>query len=357
MTIASIQMNMMKSKPLGFEPSHVVVVRLFGISQRMDLAKAFETAIRPYHSVLNTTRTAHGFSSLMRSRSHISWKGTTLEGVESIFCDTRFLETMSIGLMEGRNFELDSDAETSVIVNESLARKLGWEAPIGETIRLGRKEQTVIGVVRDFHFRSLHHAIGPAVLQLQATSSSARPRADFRFLLMIRIRPDNVHDTLDFLAEKWGEIAPDVPFNHNFFDEEIDRQYREEQRWFRIAGYATFFAVFIACLGAFGLTSLTVARRTKEIGIRKVVGAPTTRIISLLTREYVVLVGIASLIAWPAAYVAAERWLRDYAYRVDPGIGTFLLGGLLMLLMVLLAVSLQVARAARANPVDALRFE
>ena len=357
MTIASIQMNMLKSKPLGFEPSHVVVVRLFGISQRMDLAKAFETAIRPYHSVLNTTRTAHGFSSLMRSSSHVSWKGTTLEGVESIFCDTRFLETMSIGLMEGRNFELDSDAETSVIVNESLARKLGWEAPIGETIRLGRMEQTVIGVVRDFHFRSLHHAIGPAVLQLQATSSSARPLPDFRFLLMIRIRPDNVHDTLDFLREKWGEIVPDVPFDHNFLDEEIDRQYREERRWFRIAGYATFFAVFIACLGAFGLTSLTVARRTKEIGIRKVVGAPTSRIVSLLAREYVVLVGIASLIAWPATYVAAERWLQDFAYRVDPGVGTFLLGGLLMLLMVLLAVGLQVNRAARANPVDALRYE
>ncbi len=357
MTIASIQMNMLKSKPLGFEPSHVVVVRLFGISQRMDLAKAFETAIRPYHSVLNTTRTAHGFSSLMRSSSHVSWKGTTLEGVESIFCDTRFLETMSIGLMEGRNFELDSDAETSVIVNESLARKLGWEAPIGETIRLGRMEQTVIGVVRDFHFRSLHHAIGPAVLQLQATSSSARPLPDFRFLLMIRIRPDNVHDTLDFLREKWGEIVPDVPFDHNFLDEEIDRQYREERRWFRIAGYATFFAVFIACVGAFGLTSLTVARRTKEIGIRKVVGAPTSRIVSLLAREYVVLVGIAAVIAWPATYVAAERWLQDFAYRVDPGVGTFLLGGLLMLLMVLLAVGLQVNRAARANPVDALRYE
>ena len=357
MTIASIQMNMLKSKPLGFEPSHVVVVRLFGISQRMDLAKAFETAIRPYHSVLNTTRTAHGFSSLMRSRSHVSWKGTTLKGVESIFCDTRFLETMSIGLMEGRNFELDSDAETSVIVNESLARKLGWEAPIGETIRLGRKEQTVIGVVRDFHFRSLHHAIGPAVLQLQATSSSARPRADFRFLLMIRIRPENVHDTLDFLTKKWREVVQDRPFDYYFLDEDIDRQYREEERWFRIAGYATFFAVFIACLGAFGLTSLTVARRTKEIGIRKISGAPTTSIVALLAREYVVLVGIASLIAWPATYIVAERWLQDFAYRVDPGIGTFLLGGLLMLLVVLLAVSLQVARAARANPVDALRYE
>ncbi len=357
MTIASIQMSILKSKPLGFEPSHVVVVRLFGITQRMNLAKAFEEAVRPYHSVLNTTRTAHGFSSLMRSAFNISWEGKTLEGVESMMCDTRFLETMDIRLLDGRNFERDSDAETSVIVNETLVSTLGWDAPLGETIRIGRKDLQVIGVVRDFHFRSLHHAIGPAVLQLQATSSTARSLPDFRVLLMIRIRPENVFDTLDFLREKWDEIAPDVPFDHIFLDEEIDRQYREERRWFRIAGYATLFAVFISCLGAFGLTSLTVARRTKEIGIRKTLGAPTPRIVSLLTREYVVLVGIAALIAWPATYFAAERWLRDFAYRVDPGLGTFLLGGALMLLMVLLAVSLQVTRAARANPVDALRYE
>ena len=357
MTIASIQMNILKSKPLGFESSHIVAVRLFGILDKAGLAKTFEEATWPYHSVLKTTRTSHGISNSMRSFVRISSKGTTLERVERIYCDQRFLETTGIQLLAGRNFERDSDAATSVIVNESLARKLGWEAPIGETLRLYRKELTVIGVVRDFHFRSLHHAIGPAVLQLQATSSSSRPQSDIRFLLMIRIRPENVHDTLDFLTKKWRELVPDRPFECYFLDEDIDRQYREEERWFRIAGYATFFAVFIACLGAFGLTSLTVARRTKEIGIRKVLGAPTFRIVFLLTREYVILVGIAALIGWPATYVAAERWLRDFAYRVDPGIGTFLLGGLLMLLMVLLAVSLQVIRAARANPVDALRYE
>lgn len=357
MTIASIQMNILKSKPLGFESSHIVAVRLFGILDRAGLATTFEETTWPYHSVLKTTRTSHGLSNSMRSFVRVSSKGRTLERVESIYCDQRFLETTGVQLLAGRNFERDSDAATSVIVNESLARKLGWEEPIGETLRLYRKQLTVIGVVRDFHFRSLHHAIGPAVLQFQATSSSTKPRRDYRYLLMIRIRPENVHDTLDFLREKWREVVQDVPFDYYFLDEDIDRQYREEEKWFRIAGYATFFAVFIACLGALGLTSLTVARRTKEIGIRRVLGAPTARIVSLLTREYVILVGIAALIGWPATYFAAERWLRDFAYRVDPGLGTFLLGGLLMLLMVLLAVSLQVTRAARANPVDALRYE
>ena len=357
MTIAAIQMNKLISMPLGFEASHVLVVRLFAISEALDLARTFEDAIRRHHSVLNSTRTSHGFSDLIRGSAQISWKGTTLDGVARVFCDPRFLDTMDIRLAAGRNFERDAEAETSVVVNESLAGRLGWKAPLGETIRLDRKELTVIGVVRDFHFRSLHHAIGPAVLQLHSTSSSGSPTWDVRYLLMIRIRPENVFDTLDFLRDKWAEIVPDVPLNYNFLDEDIDSQYREERRWFRIAGFATFFAVFIACLGAFGLTSLTVARRTKEIGIRKVLGAPTLGIISLLTREYVVLVGIASLIAWPVTYVAAERWLRDFAYRVEPGVGTFLLGGLLTLLMVLLSVSIQVTRAARANPVDALRYE
>ncbi len=357
MTIASIQMSAWKSMPLGFESSHVVVIRLLGISDRLELANVFEEAIRPHHSVLKSTRTSHGLSNSMRNNTHISWKGTTLAGVERIFCDSRLLETMNIRLTDGRNLERENDAKTSVLVNETLAKRLGWESPLGETIRIDGQELTVIGVVRDFHFRSLHHTIGPAVLKLQASSSSARSMPDFRVLLMVRIRPENVFDTLDFLREKWDEVVPNVPFDHNFLDEEIDRQYREEQRWFRIAGYATLFAVFIACLGAFGLTSLTVARRTKEIGIRKTLGAPTSRIVSLLTREYVVLVGIAALIAWPATYFVAERWLRDFAYRVEPGLGTFLLGGGLMLLMVLLAVSLQVTRAARANPVDALRYE
>ncbi len=357
MTIASIQMSAWKSMPLGFKPSHVVVIRLLGISDRLELAKVFEEAVRPHHSVLKSTRTSHGLNNSMRNNTKISWKGTTLVGVERIFCDSRFLDTMGIRLKDGRDFKRNSDAETSVIVNETLAKKMELETPLGETIRLDREELTVIGVVRDFHFRSLHQTIGPAVLKLLAPASSTGPPADFRYLLMIRIRPENVFDTLDFLREKWAEIVPDVPFDHNFLDEEIDRQYREEQRWFRIAGYATLFAVFIACLGAFGLTSLTVARRTKEIGIRKTLGAPTYGIISLLTREYVVLIGIAALISSPATYFAAERWLQDFAYRVDPGIGTHTLGGLLMLLMVLLAVSLQVTRAARANPVDALRYE
>ena len=349
-TIVARQLNMIATKPLGFEPKNVVLVyNLRNLDETGD-ANAFQEAVQSHHAVLKTTRTGHALSNMVASVFDVKSNGAILEEVEHFEFDLEFLETLRIRLKSGRGFERDGDARTSVLVNEALVEKLGWQAPLGKTLRMGRRELTVIGVVQNFHFHSLHHSIRPAVMLLYPTSF--RPN-----MLMLRIRPDDRAGTVRFLKEKWEEMATDDVFYSSFLDEDIDRQYRDEKRWLSILGYATVFAVFIACLGAFGLTSLTVARRTKEIGIRKVVGAPTSRIVSLLTREYVVLVGIAALIAWPATYVAAERWLRDFAYRVDPRIGTFLLGSLLMLLMVLLAVSLQVTRAARANPVDALRYE
>ncbi len=353
-TLVARQLNMMATKPLGFNPEHVLVV--FNVPKLGETGyKTYQEIARSYHAVLKTTGTGHVFSNMIRSYIDVAWKGTTLKGVEIFQCDPGLLETLHIQLKSGRDFEREGDARTSVLVNEALVERLGWQLPLGKTLRIGGlrgRRLTVVGVVRNFHFHSLHHPVRPAVMLLFRHPRSSPPK-----MLMLRIRPDDRAGTVRFLEENWKEMAPDEDFDYLFIDDLIDRQYRAENRWLRILGYATFFAVFIACLGAFGMTSLTVARRTKEIGIRKVLGAPTSRIVSLLTREYVILVGIATLIASPVAYVAAERWLQDFAYRVDPGIGTFLLGGLLTLLVVLLAVSLQVARAARANPVDALRYE
>ncbi len=351
-TVVGRQLNLMTTKPLGFSPKDVFIVHRMDKLSDKGVAGAYQEAARSYHGVLKTTRTGHAFSNMIQTFADVRSNGTILNDVEILDGDLGLLETLGARLKSGRGFEREGDAKTSVLVNEALAEKLGWQAPQGKTLQLGSgsRKYTVIGVVRDFYFHSVHRSVKPAVMTLSPKSRRTR-------MLMVRIRPDDRAGAVRFLKEKWEELAPGEVFYSSFLEDDIDRQYREERRWFRIAGYATFIAVFIACLGAFGLTSLTVARRTKEIGIRKVLGAPTFGIISLLTREYVVLVGIAALIAWPATYFAAERWLRDFAYRVDPGLGTFLLGGALMLLMVLLAVSIQVTRAARANPVDALRYE
>ena len=351
-TVVGRQLNLMTTKPLGFSPKDVLIVHKMDKLDDKGVAGAYQEAARSYHAVLKTTRTGHAFSNMVQSFIDLKTNGTILNDVEILDGDLGLLETLGVRRKSGRGFERDGDAKTSVLVNEALVEKLGWEAPLGKTLRLGSRGRklTVIGVVRNFHFHSVHRSVKPAVMCLN-------PRSFRERMLMVRIQPDDRAGAVRFLKEKWEEMAPDEVFYSSFLEDDIDRQYREERRWFKIAGYATFFAVFIACLGAFGLTSLTVARRTKEIGIRKVLGAPTFGIISLLTREYVVLVGIACLVAWPVTYVAAERWLQNFPYRVDPGIGAFLLGGLLTLLVVLLAVSLQVTRAARGNPVDALRYE
>ena len=351
-TVVGRQLNLMTTKPLGFSPKDVLIVHKMDKLDDKGVAGAYQEAARSYHAVLKTTRTGHAFSNRVQSFADVKSNGTIMKDVEILDGDLGLLETPGVRLRSGRGFERDGDAKTSVLVNEALVEKLGWQAPLGKTLQKGSgsRKYTVIGAVRDFYFHSVHRSVKPAVMTLS-------PRSRRTSMLMVRIRPDERAGAVRFLKEKWEEMAPNEVFDSSFLKDDIDRQYRDERRWFKIAGYATFFAVFIACLGAFGLTSLTVARRTKEIGIRKVLGAPTFGIISLLTREYVVLVGIACLVAWPVTYVAAERWLQNFPYRVDPGIGTFLLGGLLTLLVVLLAVSLQVTRAARGNPVDALRYE
>ena len=355
------QLDYLRTKPLGIEVEEVVVVNLFGLIQesqeRTDLAKtfkAYQEAVLAHHAVLNATRTPHTLRNGTRAPAEVSWEGATLKSIELFACDLHFLETLGIPLISGRRFERDSDKKTSVIVNEALGKKWGWQAPLGKTLRVGKgryaQDLTVIGVVRDFHFRSLHHPVEPAVLQLF-------PEPFPGGHLMIRIRPEDVPGTLRFLKEKWQEMLPDKPFRLSFLDEEVDRQYREEERWFRIVRYATLFAVFIACLGAFGLTALAVSRRTKEVGIRKALGASVSSIVSLFVREFVLLVAVATVIAWPVAYYAVDRWLQDFAYRIELGISTFVLAGVLMLAVVLATVSLQTVKAARANPVDALRYE
>ena len=299
--------------------------------------------------VLAITTTLHALSSRTRYTGIIEHEGERID-VEQINVGYDFLETMGISLLEGSDFDSRKPgSHTSIIVNEALVRHLGWDMPIvGRMLCMNKRDLEVIGVVKDFHVRSLHHIIGPAVLSLSPIAS---------YQMLVRIRGENIPRTLAYLEEKWREVAPGRAFLFSFLDDEVDGQYRKEERWNRIVGYGALIAVLIACLGAFGLTALAVSRRTKEIGIRKVLGARGSGIVILISMDFVKLVVIASLIAFPAAYYATERWLENFAYRIGLDIPTFLIGGVLLLLAVLLTVGIQATRASRANPVDALRYE
>lgn len=234
--------------------------------------------------------------------------------------------------------------------NEALMRKLGWTSAVGKPFALGggNKLGTVVGVVKDFHFYSLHHKIEPLVLFVWPGRLNH---------LYARIRPENMTETLAYLEDQWQKREPDWPFEYAFLDERFAQLYQSEARIGKVFGTFSLLAIVIACLGLFGLVAFTAEQRTKEIGVRKVMGASVVNIVLLLSKDFTRLVGIAILIAMPIAYVAMQRWLENFAYRIEIPWGLFLTAGLLAILIAWLTVSYQSIKAALADPVKALRHE
>ncbi|MDE2830085.1 MAG: ABC transporter permease, partial [Gemmatimonadota bacterium] len=342
--IMTSQLDYLRTKPLGFDSEHLIAVsrlsKLRGLGPKG--IETYRDALLSHHAILGVTQIYHMMRNGYQSRGAVVHEGTTLKGVEIFFVDYDFVPTLDIKLIEGRNYSRDlvTDPAKSVIINQTLAKQLGPGPPLGKTLKFF-DDMTVIGVVNDFHFRSLHHKIGPALLKCNPEHQFSR--------LLVRVRANDIPGTLSFMEAQWEAVTQSSGFRYSFLDEGIDRQYRTEERWHRMIGYGTLFAIFIACLGAFGLTALAVTRRTKEIGIRKILGASVTNVVRLLSREFVLLVGIANVLAWPVAYWAMSKWLSDFAYRIELGIGAFALGGVLTLLVVIGTVSLQAVKAAKMN--------
>jgi putative ABC transport system permease protein len=262
--------------------------------------------------------------------------------------DHQFIETLGMEMAAGRNFsrELLTDS-AAVILNESAARRLGWTETIGKQLTSDDRRYTVIGVVKDFHFESLHQEIRPLLIRLGASI----------WYVSVRIRPENLASTLDFLKNRWQALVPDQPFEYSFLDSDFDRLYRAEERTGRIFGYFSALAILIACLGLFGLAAFAAERRTKEIGLRKVLGASVRQIVLLLSKEFTRLIAMAFVVAAPISYFAMNRWLQDFAYRTEINPFIFVLAGLLALVIAWLTVGYQALKAALANPVEALRYE
>jgi putative ABC transport system permease protein len=206
----------------------------------------------------------------------------------------------------------------------------------------------VIGVLKDFHFESLHEEIVPTVYFVAPNMA---------WNAVVRIRPENIASTMKFLEGKWEELNPGQPFEYRFLDEAFDALYRNEKRQGEIFGTFALLAILVACLGLVGLASFAAEQRTKEIGIRKVLGASVPGVVSLLSREFLKLVLLANLVAWPIAYFTMKKWLEDFAYRIDIGALPFFIGAAIALLITLITVSFQTIKAAVANPVEALRYE
>jgi putative ABC transport system permease protein len=274
--------------------------------------------------------------------------------------DEDYLDTYRMELVQGRNFsrEFPTDPEESVLINEAGVRNLGWSTAdaLGKGIDAFTdieelKRYRIIGVVKDFHFLSLHDKIEPLLLYMKTPYTQTYNR------LSVRVNPEDITRTIGFLKEKWEAFDPDYPFEYEFVDDRYDALYRTEERLGRLFGYFTLLAILIGCLGLFGLTTFVAEQRTKEIGIRKVLGASVQGVTAMLVRDFVKWVFLAVIFAWPIGYLVMHRWLNNFAYRINLGWGIFVSAALAALLIAGLTVSWQSIRAALADPSRSIRYE
>jgi putative ABC transport system permease protein len=266
-----------------------------------------------------------------------------------------FFKTYGMEIIAGRDFSLDfpTDANKAFILNETAVRRLGLERPedaVGLPIRTIAPflSGNVIGVVRDFNYESMHNEIIPIITYIQPNQANT---------ISIRLAAGRTHDALEDAEAVWRRFNPQYPFQFDFLDDRIAGLYRNEGRMMQMFGYFSILAVFIAGLGLFGLASFMAEKRTKEIGIRKVLGASLSNIMILLSKEFALLVLLANLIAWPIAYFAMHGWLNNFAYQTGIGWSVFVLAGFLTFMISLLTVSYQAMRAALTDPADSLRYE
>jgi putative ABC transport system permease protein len=268
--------------------------------------------------------------------------------------DESYLPTLQIPLIAGRNFSKDfpGDSTNSVLVNEEFAREAGWKNPLGKTVDFingSACKLTVVGIVKDFHFESLKEKIIPQLF------SSTKDLPFGRFY--VRINPSNIPNTLKAIENTYHALLPNHPFQYDFKDDLNFKNYEAENKWKQIISASALLTIFISCIGLFGLTMLSVQKRTKEIGVRKVLGANVLQVSTLVSRNFIALVFIAFIIAIPAAWYATNKWLQNFAYRIDIHWWIFALAALLTLIIAMVTVSFQGIKAAIANPVKSLRTD
>jgi len=353
------QMRYIQNKKMGFDKDGLVILHLKDW-ESLQGYPSLKSALIQSPNILRVSASADLPSEVRRRQLawHEGLAGETEEPVSWNAVDYDFLETYGIELAEGRDFskEFPSDEKQAYITNEAAAKTFGWDQPLGKMFSLSNRDLmrpmfekgTVIGIVKDFHAQSLHKKIEPIVLSIQ--------KGLYRYAA-VKIRPGRTAEALDFMAAQWKKVYPDRPFDYFFFDQEVGKMYQSERRAGRIFGVAALLSILVAGLGLYGLASFSAARRTKEIGIRKTLGASGGDIALLLSKEFTLLFVLANVIAWPAAYFVMSKWLLSFAYRIRFGPEFFALAALVAFAVMLVSVGGQAVKAALADPVDSLRYE
>lgn len=351
--IITRQISFMKDQPLGFDKQQKLVIQLKGWRMITENYEAVKNEFLRHPSVRDASA-ASGTPGTMINRTWIFPTGqenTNGAAFRSLRCDHDFIKVYGLNLVAGRGFDktIGSDIHEAIILNESGIRAFGWSSP-GEALGkgLGDGSIPVVGVVKDFHWWGLQRKIEPMIMRVVPEL--------FRSLTLT-VETAELQGTLAFLEKTYARLFPGDLFEYAFVDGNFDLQYRTEERIGRIFRVFTLLGIFIACLGLFGLASFVAEQRTKEIGIRKILGAPSTSLVLLLSREFTKWVLAANLIAWPLAYYAGWQWLQNFAYRASLRLDLFVTAGILALVIALASVAYQAVRAAAADPVACLRYE
>ena len=356
------QLSFVRQKNLGFDKENTIIIK--NAHKLGTHIQTFKQSLVDEAKVINASVSSaipgyeHTYGGkLYRSTEseeadHIVDLGAEHKFFSGLHADYDYLNTMKIELVSGRNFSPEFGADSlSVVINQVVARQFGWDDPIGKWLYIpgetGDPTYHIIGMVKDYHFESLHNEIKPLVLYLGMHEN----------FINVRLQGGEMDRTLAGIEEKWYTFAPHVPFEFSFLDQDLDALFRAEQRFGQIFSYFTGLAIFIACLGLFGLAIFAAEQRTKEIGVRKILGSSIVNIIGLLTRNFLKWVLAANLIAWPIAWYAMNKWLQNFAYRINIGWGTFFIAAGIAVVVAFFTVAYQAVKAATANPVEALRYE
>ncbi|MGN6419476.1 MAG: ABC transporter permease [Pseudobacter sp.] len=347
------QTNYMRSRDLGFKKDQMLVIATEGTSAQ----KTFKEKIRSIPGVRSV--------SLGSSVPGAGWNGAYSEientngemqiaNLNLIFVDFDYMDQLDIPMVAGRRFSRDfmTDTTKSIVMNESAVRMFGYSDPkkaIGKRFRQWGREGQIIGIMKDFNYTSLQTEIKPLTMRMSENGGYDH--------LTVNVAAGQIPATIAAIEKQWKEMIPNLPFSYTFIDEIFDRQYRDEQRFGKLFLNFAGLAIFISCLGLLGLTAYSTMQRTKEIGIRKVMGASVPNILHLLSREFIWLAAISFLVAAPVAWYFMQKWLQNFAFRINIGWYVFVIAGVAALLIGLITISFQAVKAAIANPVKSLRTE
>lgn len=348
------QLDHVRNKRLGLNDEHVVSI--VTDSEFRKNYGSFKDKLLSHTNISSVTSISPILPSTTPQAMALEPEGRKPRNVNFYFAGDDFIRTLDIPLKTGQDISdlssrISNDSTggqyAPVLINEAAVKEWGWEDPLGKTFGRFKPTPMVAGVVEDFHYRSLKEQIEPLVIFPFNTAHN----------VLIRIKPENIPQTISYIQDSWNEMGPGTLLDYTFLNDRFDSMYKAEDRMAGLFESFTLLAIFIACLGLLGLAAYTAERRTKEIGIRKVLGATLSNIVLLLSKDFMKLVLIGFIIAVPISWYAMNRWLQDFAYRIEIGFGLFAIAGGAALLIALVTVSWQATRAAQANPVDSLRNE